>query len=91
MRDQGVELGAHTRTHLDLAKASKEQLQDEIAGSAERIAFEAGRTPTAFAYPYGSLTDAAVGLVATRFAWGCTTEMRSVGNNEARALLEQAL
>jgi peptidoglycan/xylan/chitin deacetylase (PgdA/CDA1 family) len=87
LADHGVDLGAHTRTHPDLAKASKEQQHDEIVGSAERIFFETGRTPTAFAYPYGSLTDAAVGLVATRFAWGLTTEMRSVGTNEARALL----
>jgi peptidoglycan/xylan/chitin deacetylase (PgdA/CDA1 family) len=87
LTEQGVELGAHTRTHADLAKASREQVRDEIAGSAERIAFETGRAPSSFAYPYGSISDAAVGVVATRFSWGCTTEMRSVGANEARALL----
>ena len=87
LADQGVDLGAHTRTHPDLAKAAPAQLQDEISGSAERIHSETGRTPTAFAYPYGSVSDAAVGIVATRFTWGCTTEMRSVGTDEARALL----
>ena len=85
--EQGVELGAHTRTHPDLGKTSSEQTQDEIAGSADRIQRETGRAPSAFAYPYGSISDAAVGAVAARFAWGCTTEMRSVGTNEARTLL----
>ena len=87
LTDQGVELGGHTRTHRDLAKASNQQLQDEIVGSADRIQSETGRNPSAFAYPYGSISDAAVGVVTTRFAWGCTTEMRSVGANEVRTLL----
>ena len=87
LADQGVQLGAHTRTHADLARVDGSQLRDEIVGSAERIERETGRAPTAFAYPYGSVSDAAVGVVATRFAWGCTTEMRSVAANEARALL----
>jgi peptidoglycan/xylan/chitin deacetylase (PgdA/CDA1 family) len=87
LTDHGVELGAHTRTHPDLTRAPKEQLQGEIVGSGDRIHVETGRAPTAFAYPYGAISDAAVGIVASRFAWGCTTEMRSVGANEARALL----
>jgi peptidoglycan/xylan/chitin deacetylase (PgdA/CDA1 family) len=87
LAEQGVELGAHTRTHPDLGKTSGAQTQDEIAGSADRIQLETGRAPSAFAYPYGSVSDAAVGAVAARFAWGCTTEMRSVGTNEARTLL----
>ena len=87
LADHGVDLGAHTRTHPDLGRTPSDRLQDEIAGSADRIQSETGRAPTAFAYPYGSICDAAVGIVAARFAWGCTTEMRSLGANEARALL----
>ena len=87
LAQQGVEIGAHTRTHADLARVSASQLQDEVIGSSDRIAVETGRAPTTFAYPYGSVSDAAVGVVSTRFAWGCTTEMRSVAANEARALL----
>jgi len=85
--EQGIEIGAHTRTHVNLARLAPERLTDEIIGSAERIRAETGRAPTSFAYPYGGVTDAAVHLVASRFAWGCTTEMRPVGANEARALL----
>ena len=87
LAEQGVELGAHTRTHTDLARIDGSRLRDEIVGSAERIELETGRAPTTFAYPYGSVTQAAAGLVASRFAWACTTEMRSVAANEAPALL----
>jgi peptidoglycan/xylan/chitin deacetylase (PgdA/CDA1 family) len=85
--DQGVELGAHTRTHPNLARVPAARLHDEIAGGAERVLAETGRAPTAFAYPYGSVTDAAAHVVASRYAWGCTTEMRAISANEARALL----
>jgi peptidoglycan/xylan/chitin deacetylase (PgdA/CDA1 family) len=82
-----VEIGAHTRTHANLARLAGAQLRDEIAGCDERIRSELGLVPSAFAYPYGGLSDAAVGMVASRYAWGCTTDMRSVQKDEARALL----
>src|SRR4029453_14677982 len=87
LREQHVEIGAHTRTHVNLARVTGARLHDEIVGGAERIRHEIGYTPAVFAYPYGSVSDAAVGVVASRFAWGCTTEMRSVSAHESRALL----
>jgi peptidoglycan/xylan/chitin deacetylase (PgdA/CDA1 family) len=87
LREQGVDLGAHTRTHPDLSRLTGDRLCDEIVGSADRIRGEVGHVPTAFAYPFGAVSDAAVALVAARFTWGCTTEMRSVSASEARALL----
>jgi peptidoglycan/xylan/chitin deacetylase (PgdA/CDA1 family) len=84
---QGVEIGAHTRTHANVSRLTGSQLRDEVVGSADRIQREIGEAPSSFAYPYGAINDAAVALVASRFAWGCTTEMRSVSANEARALL----
>jgi len=87
LRAQGVEIGGHTRTHVNLARLTNGRLQDEVVGGAERIKAEIGHTPAAFAYPYGGVNDAAVGIVASRFAWGCTTDMRWVFGNEARALL----
>jgi peptidoglycan/xylan/chitin deacetylase (PgdA/CDA1 family) len=87
LREQHVEIGAHTRTHVNLARLTNARLHDEIVGGAERISHEIGYVPAVFAYPYGSVSDAAVGVVAARFTWGCTTEMRSVSGNEARALL----
>ena len=87
LREQRVEIGAHTRTHVNLARLTNGRLQDEVLGGAERIAAQIGYAPATFAYPYGAVSDAAAGLVASRFTWGCTTEMRSVAANEARALL----
>ena len=87
LQAQGVEIGGHTRTHVNLARLTNSRLQDEVVGGAERIKREIGYTPAAFAYPYGAINDAAVAIVASRFAWGCTTEMRWVSQNEARALL----
>ena len=87
LEEQGVEIGGHTRTHADLSRLTSDRAEAEILGGADRIRDELGRAPSSFAYPYGGLSDAAVGIVSTRFAWGCTTEMRSVSANEARALL----
>jgi peptidoglycan/xylan/chitin deacetylase (PgdA/CDA1 family) len=72
---------------VNLARLTNSRLQDEVVGGAERIKGEIGHTPAAFAYPYGATNDAAVAIVASRFAWGCTTEMRWVSQNEARSLL----
>jgi len=87
LREQRVEIGAHTRTHANLARLTNDRLQDEVLGGADRIRDAVGCAPTAFAYPYGAVSDAAVAMVASRFAWACTTEMRSLSTNEARALL----
>lgn len=87
LRDLGVEIGAHTRSHPDLSRLTGSLLRDEIVGGAERIRAELGHAPAAFAYPFGAVSDEAVNLVATRFDWGCTTEMRPVSTHEARALL----
>ena len=87
LQAQGVEIGGHTRTHVNLARLTNGRLQDEVVGGAERIRMEIGHTPATCAYPSGAVNDAAVGLVASRFAWGCTTDMRWVAQNEARALL----
>jgi peptidoglycan/xylan/chitin deacetylase (PgdA/CDA1 family) len=87
LREQHVEIGAHTRSHVNLARLTNGRLHEEVVGGAERIRTEIGYAPAVFAYPYGAVSDAAIGLVSARFAWGCTTEMRSVSANEARALL----
>ena len=87
LRDQRVQIGAHTRSHVDVSRLTQSQLFDEVVGGADRIRAEIGYAPSTFAYPYGSVSNAAVRLVETRFAWGCTTDMRSVSANEARALL----
>jgi peptidoglycan/xylan/chitin deacetylase (PgdA/CDA1 family) len=61
---QGIEIGAHTRTHPDLTTLGEEQLADEV--SACRDALAAAGVPLArgFAYPYGAWDPRVAGAVA---------------------------
>jgi peptidoglycan/xylan/chitin deacetylase (PgdA/CDA1 family) len=63
MRDGGMRLGAHSRTHPSLLRISREQAEDEIVGA--RADFEQlFATPAAtFAYPFGHNTTEVQGIV----------------------------
>ncbi len=63
LAEEGVRLGSHTLTHADLSRLDASRLDDEIAGSAERIRRETGADPGAFAYPFGRFSPAAVDAV----------------------------
>ena len=74
--EEGVTLGAHSRTHPDLRRQDDAGLREELAGSAATIAERTGRRPTAFAYPYGAV-DARVALAAgDSYRLACTTALR---------------
>jgi len=51
--DQGIEFGAHSRTHPDLTTLSGDRLAEEVEGSSEDLARILGTRPASFAYPYG--------------------------------------
>ena len=75
----GMEFGAHTRTHPILSMVEGErELRDEIGGSKRRIEEELGRAVNHFCYPNGSVQDfsaAAVEVVrAAGFRTATTTE-----------------
>lgn len=46
-------IGAHTMTHPALARLAAKEAFQEIEASADRIAAEIGKRPTALAFPYG--------------------------------------
>ena len=52
-RSGHIEIGGHTSRHPILARASREQQREEIAGNCEAIQSWTGRTVRAFAYPNG--------------------------------------
>lgn len=87
VRDAGFELGAHTRTHPDLTLLSPAQIQDEMAGGAERMSAELGQRPSSFAYPYGAVNERVAGVARSLFQLGLTTTLRCVEPDDDSALL----
>lgn len=83
LRDAGITLGAHTRTHCRLTGLDASSLEAEVAGAAEELERRLGRRPDGFAYPYGATNAAAVRAAGQYFRWACTTELRPLGSAEA--------
>src|SRR5919199_1925891 len=63
LAERGVRLGAHGRHHRRLATATDAEVVDEVCGSAEDLEARMSTRPTAFAYPYGSVSAAATECV----------------------------
>jgi peptidoglycan/xylan/chitin deacetylase (PgdA/CDA1 family) len=53
LNERGFDIGAHTRTHVDLGRAHGTAARDEIAGARTEIEREIGRRVDLFAFPYG--------------------------------------
>ena len=87
LAEQGVTLGAHTRTHPRLPTLAADDLADEICGAAQSIERHTGTAPLGFAYPYGNVSDDAASLVGTFYRWGCTTDLRTLREVEERSRL----
>jgi peptidoglycan/xylan/chitin deacetylase (PgdA/CDA1 family) len=83
----GVSLGAHTCTHPNLAIADADAVEREIVGAKSRLASELGVMATAFAYPYGAVSDAAREVVTREFHYGVTTRLSTLAEHDDRALL----
>ncbi|HEY2829877.1 MAG TPA: polysaccharide deacetylase family protein [Thermoanaerobaculia bacterium] len=76
LREQGVMLGSHSRTHPNLATLSRARIEEEVCGSVEIIERETGARPETFAYPYGRVNAQAAAVVERVFRHACTTEFR---------------
>jgi peptidoglycan/xylan/chitin deacetylase (PgdA/CDA1 family) len=50
---QGMEFGAHSRTHVDLTRLGPERLEEEVAGSGKELEEILQTRITSFAYPCG--------------------------------------
>ena len=53
LSNDGFELGAHTKNHVDLGVISGAEAEEEIGGSARRLVAETGIPIDLFSYPYG--------------------------------------
>src|SRR5690606_6212997 len=82
--------GAHTLTHVALARVDEARLRREMAGSIEAVEAYVGRRPASFAYPYGF--PAAVGerefglLQDFGLALGVTTQPGVLGPHSLQRL-----
>ena len=85
LAEEGLALGSHSVTHADLCRIEAAQLADEVVRSAERIDSETGRSPTAFAYPYGSVDDRVAVAVADHYRSAVTTEFAIPGRDTERS------
>ena len=86
LADAGIELGAHTKTHPDLRRLTNEQLMDELDGSRRELEDRLGQGVETFAYPYGSLNDAAADAAGRAFRASCTTVLRRASDEAVNRL-----
>jgi peptidoglycan/xylan/chitin deacetylase (PgdA/CDA1 family)/GT2 family glycosyltransferase len=80
---QGIEFGAHTRTHPDVTRLSSQRLEEEIAGSSKDLEELLQTHITSFAYPFGPFDVAAQEMAGRVYDLSFTTEegMNSLGTN----------
>lgn len=82
LTEQGITLGAHTRTHPHLTRVPAEARADELEGARETIRARTGVSPDQFAYPYGDLDAGVVDAVRPVYRLAVTTELRALGASE---------
>jgi peptidoglycan/xylan/chitin deacetylase (PgdA/CDA1 family) len=64
---QGIEFGAHSRTHADLTTLSQSELSEEVVGSGKDLESILGSRVVSFAYPYGFHNQAVDDCVRSAF------------------------
>ena len=75
MARDGIEIGAHTRTHPRLPELELGQAADEIGGAREVLSSRLRTEVRAFCYPYGRKTEDVVRIVeSSGFACACGIE-----------------
>ncbi|MER7490856.1 polysaccharide deacetylase family protein [Streptomyces sp. NPDC126497] len=72
---EGVEIGSHGLTHVDLTRADDAALTAEVAGSRARLEELTGVPPAGFCYPYGTVDARAVEAVRKAgYAYACAID-----------------
>lgn len=79
LRERGINLGAHTRTHPELPQESDENVREQVGGSRRDLEQALGDEIATFAYPFGLFDGRAVSAVEEAgFGGACTVEPRLV-------------
>lgn len=82
VRESGMRLGAHTRTHPRLPGLDEAALESELGLAAEEMERRLGERPVCFAYPYGALDARTAAAAARWYRYACTTELRAVAPDD---------
>jgi peptidoglycan/xylan/chitin deacetylase (PgdA/CDA1 family) len=86
LSEQGIEIGAHTRTHPDLRRLSATEIENEIVGSCSELSDRTGQAVESFAYPYGYLNRGAEEVARCAVRSACTTELRRANDEPLHTL-----
>ena len=78
---QGIEFGAHSRTHADLTTLPAQELADEVIGSRNDLAAILGSPVVSFAYPYGFHNQAVDDCVRKAFELAFMADDQNEGLN----------
>jgi peptidoglycan/xylan/chitin deacetylase (PgdA/CDA1 family)/GT2 family glycosyltransferase len=79
LREHGIAIGAHTRTHPALPEEGDDAVREQVEGSRQDLEQALGGEISTFAYPFGRFDERAVAAVAAAgFAGACTVEPRLV-------------
>jgi peptidoglycan/xylan/chitin deacetylase (PgdA/CDA1 family) len=83
---QGIEFGAHTRTHSDLTALTTAQVREEVVGSQEDLAAIVGKRVSSFAYPFGFFNEAVRDVVrqSCDLAFTCEEGLNDAGTDPFR-------
>lgn len=75
MAEAGMEIGAHSRTHVSLPTLDSKKLEDEVMGSKEDLTSLLGQPVLSFAYPFGHYDERSLDAVRRAgYLVACTTE-----------------
>jgi peptidoglycan/xylan/chitin deacetylase (PgdA/CDA1 family) len=87
LREAGVSLAAHSRTHPRLTRLDASALEAELVLGAEEMHQRLGERPVGLAYPYGDVNNTVAAVAARHYDWACTVEFRHLGSSERPHLL----
>lgn len=79
----GMEVGAHTRSHVRLTQCDDTQVNEEIKGSKADLETILGTTVSQFCYPYGDYNDRVVKAVRDAGFSAATTTVRGRADVES--------
>jgi len=89
MQRHGMEIGAHTLTHPDLTRVSRERVEEEVRGSKEQIEEMLGTPAVSFCYPYGCCNARSRDVVRQHFSSACSGRLGLITHKSDRYALER--